>query len=111
MKDYSSRLKEKMVHFNTNPHVDKLSATKVQIDAVKEVMIENLEKIQDRGQKIEILVQKTQDMDISAVVYRNRANKLKNLMCCRDKKMMLIVVIVATVIVTILILIILSITS
>ena len=45
MKDYGSRLKEKILYFNTNPNVDKISATKVQLDAVKEVMIENLEKI------------------------------------------------------------------
>ncbi|KAI3800478.1 hypothetical protein L1987_28569 [Smallanthus sonchifolius] len=42
--------------------ISKLSKVKTQVSEVKGVMMENIEKVLDRGEKIELLVDKTENL-------------------------------------------------
>ncbi|AQL09784.1 Putative vesicle-associated membrane protein family protein [Zea mays] len=42
--------------------IDKLAKVKAQVTEVKGVMMQNIEKVLDRGEKIELLVDKTEDL-------------------------------------------------
>ncbi|KAL5818582.1 hypothetical protein ACOSQ4_022424 [Xanthoceras sorbifolium] len=42
--------------------VSKLAKVKAQVSEVKGVMMENIEKVLDRGEKIELLVDKTENL-------------------------------------------------
>ncbi|ERN14813.1 hypothetical protein AMTR_s00032p00095920 [Amborella trichopoda] len=59
-KDFGSKLKEHMQYCVDHPEeISKLAKVKAQVSEVKGVMMENIEKVLDRGEKIEILVDKT----------------------------------------------------
>lgn len=47
-----------MEYFNS-PEADKLAQIKANVEATKGIMMENLDKLLERGEKIDILVQKT----------------------------------------------------
>jgi len=53
-------LSQRMEDHNSNPAaVDAMSRVRGEITQVKTVMIENIEKVLDRGDKLELLVDKT----------------------------------------------------
>ena len=52
--------------FNTNPAADNISKVKSQIDNVKDVMISNIDRVLERGEKIELLVDKTDKLNHQA---------------------------------------------
>ena len=51
---------------NENPNADAFGKVKNQIEDVKGVMVENIEKVLARGEKIELLVDKTEQLNQSA---------------------------------------------
>ncbi|KAH7557729.1 hypothetical protein JRO89_XS11G0209700 [Xanthoceras sorbifolium] len=57
------KLKEQMQYCVDHPEeVSKLAKVKAQVSEVKGVMMENIEKVLDRGEKIELLVDKTENL-------------------------------------------------
>lgn len=63
---FSPILKQRMEYFSVNPASDNFSKVQQQIDAVKDVMIENIESVLERGEKIELLVDKTDNLNQQA---------------------------------------------
>ncbi|KAL0671055.1 hypothetical protein Bca4012_033759 [Brassica carinata] len=62
-KEFGSKLKEHMQYCVDHPEeINKLAKVKAQVSEVKGVMMENIEKVLDRGEKIELLVDKTEDL-------------------------------------------------
>ena len=52
--------------YNSNPSSDNISRVQAQIDTVKDVMIENIDRVLERGEKIELLVDKTDRLNQQA---------------------------------------------
>ncbi|RDY01426.1 putative vesicle-associated membrane protein 726, partial [Mucuna pruriens] len=62
-KEFGSKLKEHMQYCVDHPEeISKLAKVKAQVSEVKGVMMENIEKVLDRGDKIELLVDKTENL-------------------------------------------------
>lgn len=51
---------------------------KDKIQSVKETMVSNIDKVIERGEKLEILVEKTHDLDDTANEFSNSSNRLRN---------------------------------
>ena len=65
---------------NAGSNVDGLSAVKNQIEDVKSVMVENIEKVLERGEKIELLVDKTDRLNQQAFQFVSNSKKLRTAM-------------------------------
>ncbi|CAI9090489.1 OLC1v1025269C3 [Oldenlandia corymbosa var. corymbosa] len=62
-REFGPKLKEHMKYCVEHPEeISKLAKVKAQVSEVKGVMMENIEKVLDRGEKIEILVDKTENL-------------------------------------------------
>lgn len=60
---YGRRLKELMEHYTSHPEeASKVSKVQKQVSEVKGVMMDNIEKVLDRGEKIDLLVDKTSNL-------------------------------------------------
>uniref|UniRef100_M1BEN0 Vesicle-associated membrane protein 725 n=1 Tax=Solanum tuberosum TaxID=4113 RepID=M1BEN0_SOLTU len=69
-REFGSKLKEHMKYCCDHPEeISKLSKVKAQVSEVKGVMMENIEKVLDRGEKIELLVDKTDNLRSQTYVY------------------------------------------
>ena len=95
--EFSRVLHQQMDYFNSNPNVDSLSRVKGEISEVKNVMVENIEKVLDRGEKIELLVDKTDRLQGEASRFRGHARKLKNQMWWKNAKMMALIAMVVSI--------------
>lgn len=89
---YGRKLKELMDFYEKNPErFDKVAAVQKQVDEVKNVMIENIEKVLDRGEKIELLVDKTQSLRNSADTFHRQGKQLRRQMWLNNLKMKLLI--------------------
>nr|GEV01389.1 vesicle-associated membrane protein 722 [Tanacetum cinerariifolium] len=62
-KEFGPKLKEQMQYCVEHPEeISKLAKVKAQVSEVKGVMMENIEKVLDRGEKIELLADKTKKL-------------------------------------------------
>ncbi|CAN6803928.1 unnamed protein product [Brassica oleracea] len=90
-KEFGSKLKEHMQYCMDHPdEISKLAKVRAQVSEVKGVLIENIDKLYDRGVKIEILVEKTADLRSQADVYRRQGDQIKRKMWFQNMKIKLI---------------------
>lgn len=69
---FSPVLRQRMEFFNTNPNADNFGVVQAKIDVVKDVMIENIDRVLDRGEKIDLLVQKTDRLNQDAFRFKSQ---------------------------------------
>jgi hypothetical protein len=90
-KEFSDEMKARIVYYNTDPNADKLTAAGRNINKTKDIIIESIEKILERGDKIEVLTRKTSQMTDSAISMRRTASAVRTHMWWKNFKMSLIV--------------------
>ncbi|CAH2038912.1 unnamed protein product [Thlaspi arvense] len=91
-KEFGSKLKEHMQFCVDHPEeISKLAKVKAQVTEVKGVMMENIEKVLDRGEKIELLVDKTENLRSQAQDFRTQGTKMKRKMWLDNMKIKLVV--------------------
>ncbi|XP_009618936.1 vesicle-associated membrane protein 721 [Nicotiana tabacum] len=91
-KEFGPKLKEHMHYCADHPEeISKLAKVKAQVSEVKGVMMENIEKVLDRGEKIELLVDKTENLHHQAQDFRNTGTQIRRKMWLQNMKVKLIV--------------------
>ncbi|XWS76118.1 hypothetical protein CRYUN_Cryun01aG0149400 [Craigia yunnanensis] len=91
-KEFGPKLKEHMQYCIDHPEeVSKIAKVKAQVSEVKGVMMENIEKVLDRGEKIELLVDKTENLRSQAQDFRQQGTKMRRKMWLQNMKIKLIV--------------------
>ncbi|XP_020883980.1 vesicle-associated membrane protein 722 isoform X2 [Arabidopsis lyrata subsp. lyrata] len=77
---------------------------KAQVSEVKGVMMENIEKVLDRGEKIELLVDKTENLRSQAQDFRTQGTQMRRKMWFQNMKIKLIVLAIIIALILIIIL-------
>ncbi|PWA49629.1 synaptobrevin, Longin-like domain protein [Artemisia annua] len=91
-KSFGPKMKEQMKYCMSHPEeIDKIAKVKAQVNEVKGVMMENIEKVLDRGEKIELLVDKTDNLRNQANDFKKQGTKMKRKMWIQNMKIKLIV--------------------
>jgi len=81
--DFSPIIKEKMEYYNSDDAdrgIDSIGVVKSQIEDVKDVMLNNIEKVLERGEKIELLVDKTDRLNQQAFRFESSSRSLRRAM-------------------------------
>ncbi|KAI8036357.1 hypothetical protein M5D96_010950 [Drosophila gunungcola] len=60
--EFSKILAQQMVYFSQSREVDTISRVHGQIDELKDIMVKNIDSLRDRGEKLELLVNKTENL-------------------------------------------------
>lgn len=87
---------------------DNVTALQNQVHEVTGIMKQNVEKVLERGEKLDDLVDKTDDLQASSNTFKVTSRKISRKMFWRNRKMMIIIAVVSLVVITIIVLIILS---
>ncbi|XP_039048015.1 vesicle-associated membrane protein 721-like isoform X1 [Hibiscus syriacus] len=91
-KEFGPKLKEHMQYCIDHPEeISKIAKVKAQVSEVKGVMMENIEKVLDRGEKIELLVDKTENLRYQAQDFRQQGTQMRRKMWLQNMKIKLIV--------------------
>ncbi|TFL00289.1 vesicle-associated membrane protein [Pterulicium gracile] len=72
--------------YNTAPPQDELARAQHELDQVKSVMVQNVEQILSRGERIELLVDKTDTMAGQATAFRRGARTVRRQMWWKNTK-------------------------
>ena len=97
--EFARVLQDRMDFFNDNPEADTLSKVKGQIEDVKGVMVDNIEKVLARGEKIELLVDKTEQLNQSAKRFQRASKSLKTAMWWKNVKMWGLIAVIVIIII------------
>eukprot|EP01041_Mallomonas_annulata_P001386 gene1386-2667_t len=91
---FSPILKDRLEYYNTNPSADHITRVRSQIETVKDVMIENIDRILERGEKIELLVDKTELLNQQSFKFVKSTKRLRNTLWYRNVKVYILLVFV-----------------
>ncbi|KAG0256270.1 hypothetical protein DFQ27_005807, partial [Actinomortierella ambigua] len=85
-------------YFSTNPNADRIKQVQGEIEQVKDVMVHNIERVLERGERIELLVDKTDNLNHQAYAFKKRSTALKRSMWWKNMKLMVVLILVMIVI-------------
>ncbi|CAM9519513.1 LOW QUALITY PROTEIN: vesicle-associated membrane protein 7-like [Lethenteron reissneri] len=97
--EFSSVLGAQMRHFSEEKSTERLSQVQGQVDELKGIMVKNIDLIADRGEKLELLIDKTENLVDSSVTFKRSSRNLARAMCMKNLKLTLLLAIVAIVII------------
>lgn len=60
--EFSRTLAHEMKHYSESREVDAISQVHGQIDELKDIMVKNIENITNRGERLELLVNQTENL-------------------------------------------------
>jgi vesicle-associated membrane protein 7 len=78
--EFSKIICERMAFYNSDAAdmtLDNIGAVKSQIEDVKGIMVQNIEKVLERGEKIELLVDKTDRLNQQAFKFESSSRNLR----------------------------------
>jgi len=101
--DFARVMKNLMDYYSANPNADKINKLKGEVDEVKSVMVSNIEKVLERGERIELLVDKTETLSSNAFKFKRQSTALKRSMWWKNIKLILIIVVVIVIIIYIIV--------
>jgi len=91
---FNSTLKGMLQQYNIAPPDDSLANAKKEIDSVKDIMTENIERVLERGERIDLLVDKTDRLGGSARDFRVRSRGLRRQMWWKNVRIMVLLAVV-----------------
>jgi len=93
---FNAELKKLMVEYGTTQSgkQDAISNVQSEIDNVRDIMTENIERVLERGERIDLLVDKTDRLGGSAHEFRVRSKSLRRQMWWKNVKLMVLLAVV-----------------
>lgn len=80
-----------MMHaYTTAPPADALATAQGDLNQVKDIMVHNVELILSRGERIELLVDKTDNMAGQSLAFRRGARSVRRQQFWRNQKIMIL---------------------
>ncbi|NWI79854.1 VAMP7 protein, partial [Dryoscopus gambensis] len=77
---------------------DQVAETQAQIDELKGIMVRNIDLVAQRGEKLELLIDKTENLVDSSVTFKTTSRNLARAMCMKNLKLTIVIIIVSIVI-------------
>lgn len=98
-REFAPRLEEHMLYVTSNPEeVQRLSRIKSQVAEVKGIMMENIEKVLDRNEKIDLLVDKSTGLQSDAHNFQRQGQKIRRRLWFQHFRLKLFVLLLVVVI-------------
>lgn len=89
--DFAPILRQKMEFFLTNAEADIISRVKAKIDETRDELVVAIEQLLERGEKIELLVDKTEQMSEHAHKFERTTTRLKDMVWWKRVKIYLFI--------------------
>ncbi|KAI2657332.1 Vesicle-associated membrane protein 7 [Labeo rohita] len=95
--EFSSTLAAQMKHHSDPKGSDRLTETQMHVDDLKGIMVRNIDLVAQRGERLELLIDKTENLMDSSVTFKTTSRNLAHAMCMKNLKLTIIVVIIVVV--------------
>ncbi|XP_002737936.1 vesicle-associated membrane protein 7-like [Saccoglossus kowalevskii] len=97
--EFSRVLQMQMRHYSDGSDGDNVSRVQGELDELKGIMVKNIDTLASRGEKLELLVDKTEDLETNSLTFKKTSKNLARSMCIKNAKLTIILVIVLIVII------------
>ncbi|KAI8053730.1 synaptobrevin domain-containing protein [Syncephalis plumigaleata] len=94
MNEFSKVIAERMDFYSNSPNADRFRQVQGEIEQVKDVMVQNIERVLERGERIDLLVDRTDQLNQAAFTFRKRSTALKRAMWWKNVKLMMMLALV-----------------
>ncbi|XP_012890830.1 PREDICTED: vesicle-associated membrane protein 7 isoform X3 [Dipodomys ordii] len=84
-------------HHSENKGVDRVMETQAQVDELKGIMVRNIDLVAQRGERLELLIDKTENLVDSSVTFKTTSRNLARAMCMKNIKLTIIIIIISIV--------------
>lgn len=105
--DFKPVMSQQMDHFSATESGDQLTTLQTQVDDVKDIMTQNIEKVMQRGENLDELMDKTTDLEAHSATFKKTAGQVHRKMFWKNMKMTFLLICIVVVVITVLVLIIL----
>eukprot|EP01063_Lacrimia_lanifica_P026149 TRINITY_DN3475_c0_g5_i1.p2 TRINITY_DN3475_c0_g5~~TRINITY_DN3475_c0_g5_i1.p2 ORF type:complete len:224 (+),score=112.10 TRINITY_DN3475_c0_g5_i1:76-747(+) len=82
---------------------DQILLANKNIEDIQDVMCENIEKVIERGEKVEALETQTRELEHESTAFRKKSNKLKTTMKWRDRRFAMVIGAIVLIIIVIIV--------
>ncbi|MBA0547859.1 hypothetical protein Golob_018994 [Gossypium lobatum] len=82
--EFSRVLSQQMEYYSSDPNADRMNRLKGEMSQVRNVMIENIDKVLERGDRLELLVDKTANMQGNTFRFRKQTRRFRNTGCSNN---------------------------
>ncbi|AET00197.1 putative Longin-like domain-containing protein [Medicago truncatula] len=96
--EFSRVLNQQMEYFSSDPNADRINRLKGEMSQVRNVMIENIDKVLDRGDRLELLVDKAANMQGNTFRFRKQARRFRSTVWWRNVKLTIALIVILIVI-------------
>ncbi|CAH9090407.1 unnamed protein product [Cuscuta epithymum] len=97
--EFSRVLSQQMEYYSHDPNSDRLNRLKGEMNQVRNVMIENIDKVLDRGDRLELLVDKAANMQGNTIRFRKQTRRFRSAIWWRNVKLIIALIVLLLVIV------------
>ncbi|KAJ6372688.1 hypothetical protein OIU76_027079 [Salix suchowensis] len=85
--DFSRILSQQMDHYSNDPNADRLNRLQGEMSHVRTVMIDNIDKVLQRGDRLALLVEKTSTLQGNTIRFRRQTQRFRKAQWWRDFKL------------------------
>ncbi|KAI7978970.1 Vesicle-associated membrane protein 713 [Camellia lanceoleosa] len=96
--EFSRVLSQQIEYYSSDPNADRINRLKGEMSQVRNVMIENIDKVLERGDRLELLVDKTSNMQGNTFRFRKQA-RFRSTVWWRNVKLTIALIVLLLVIV------------
>ncbi|XP_076944995.1 vesicle-associated membrane protein 711-like [Bidens hawaiensis] len=87
--EFSRVLSQQMEYYSNDPNADRMNRLKDEMSQVRNVMIQNIDKVLERGDRLESLVDKTANMQSNTFRFKKQSRRFRNTMWWQNVKLMI----------------------
>lgn len=95
--EFAQVLAGQMNHYTESRDIDKLSRLQGEVSDVKDILVKNIESLAGRGEHLELLVNKTDNLNTSAVTFKTTSRTLARTLWWKNVRIIIFIVIGLTV--------------
>lgn len=96
--EFSRALSLQMRYYSDVKNTDQLSKVEGQVDELMEILVRDIDQIAGRGERLELLVDKAQDLSVNAVSFKKSSVNLARSLWWKNLKICVIIVVVVVLI-------------
>nr|XP_043606053.1 vesicle-associated membrane protein 711 [Erigeron canadensis] len=97
--EFSRVLSQQMEYYSNDPNADRINRLKGEMGQVRTVMIENIDKVLERGDRLELLVDKTANMQTNTLRFRKQTRRYRSTVWWRNVKLTVALILLILVII------------
>jgi vesicle-associated membrane protein 7 len=97
--EFSQVLANEMKHYSESRDIDTISRVHGELDELKNIMVKNIDNVAMRGERLELLVNKTENLSANSVTFRKTSRNLARSMFWKNVKLYIILGVIITLII------------